>query len=54
MDARSMFKSSTSTGILPAICARSEWKNVLFARHSYVYIYIVIYKFTDLVVYIYL
>ena len=27
MEARSIFISSTSMGIFPAICAMSEWKN---------------------------
>lgn len=32
--ARSNPRSFTSTGIFPAICARSECKKVLFARHN--------------------
>jgi hypothetical protein len=34
MEARSRPRSFTSTGTLPAICAMSECRNVLFARHS--------------------
>ena len=34
-EARSMFKSSTKSGIFPTICARSEWKNIFRCRQSW-------------------
>jgi len=36
IDAKSMRKSSTLTGSLPAIWAISEWKKTLFALHIYI------------------
>ena len=29
-----LFQIFTSTGILPTIWAKSEWKKILFARHN--------------------